>query len=190
MRAVDTNLLVRLIVRDDAAQVAAAEAFVAGGAWVSHLVLAETIWVLDAVHERTAAQLAAAIEMLLNHEQLSIQDAEVVSQALEQFRSGPCSASRIAWFSKSPARRAICRSARSTARWGSSRGRSVYEAADQASIPPSRVTASAMPASSAKPQARRLLAPLRQTNAGSAPAVISPSRSRNSPSGIFTAPGK
>jgi predicted nucleic-acid-binding protein len=89
MRAVDTNLLVRLIVRDDAAQVAAAEAFVAGGAWVSHLVLAETIWVLDAVHERTAAQLAAAIEMLLNHEQLSIQDAEVVSQALEQFRSRP-----------------------------------------------------------------------------------------------------
>ena len=89
MRAVDTNLLVRLIVRDDPAQVAAAEAFVAGGAWVSHLVLAETIWVLDAVHERSAAQLAAALEMLLNHEQLSIQDAEVVSHALAQFRSRP-----------------------------------------------------------------------------------------------------
>ena len=89
MRAVDTNLLVRLIVRDDPAQVAAAEAFVAGGAWVSHLVLAETIWVLEAVHERSAAQLAAAIEMLLNHEQLSIQDAEVVAQALAQYRSRP-----------------------------------------------------------------------------------------------------
>jgi len=89
MRAVDTNLLVRLIVRDDPKQVAAAEAFVAGGAWVSHLVLAETIWVLDAVHERSAAQLAAAIEMLLNHEQLSIQDAEVVAQALAQFRARP-----------------------------------------------------------------------------------------------------
>jgi predicted nucleic-acid-binding protein len=87
MRAVDTNLLVRLIVRDDSAQVAAAEAFVAGGAWVSHLVLAETIWVLDAVHERSAAQLAAASEMLLNHEQLSIQDAEVVAPALARFRS-------------------------------------------------------------------------------------------------------
>jgi len=89
MHAVDTNLLVRLIVRDEPAQVAAAEAFVAGGAWVSHLVLAETIWVLDAVHERSAAQLAAAIEMLLNHEQLSIQDAEVVAQALARFRSRP-----------------------------------------------------------------------------------------------------
>jgi hypothetical protein len=39
MRAVDTNLLVRLIVRDDLKQVDAAEAFVAGGAWISHLPL-------------------------------------------------------------------------------------------------------------------------------------------------------
>lgn len=89
MRAVDTNLLVRLIVRDDATQVAAAESFVVGGAWVSLLVLAETIRVLDAVHERSPAQLAAAIEMLLNHEQLSIQDADVVARALEDFRDRP-----------------------------------------------------------------------------------------------------
>ena len=89
MRAVDTNLLVRLIVRDDAAQVEAAEAFVSGGAWVSQLVLAETMWVLDAVHGRPTPQLAAAIEMLLNHAQLSIQDSDVVARALEQFRARP-----------------------------------------------------------------------------------------------------
>jgi len=89
MRAVDTNLLVRLIVRDDPAQVEAAEAFIAAGAWVSQLVLAETIWVLDAAHERSARQLAAAIEMLLNHQQLSIQDADVVANALEHFRTRP-----------------------------------------------------------------------------------------------------
>ena len=89
MRAVDTNLLVRLLVRDDAAQVAAAEDFVAAGAWVSHLVLAESIWVLDAVHERTPAQLAAAVEMLLNHEQLAIQDPDVVTRALAEFRARP-----------------------------------------------------------------------------------------------------
>ncbi len=89
MRAVDTNLLVRLVVRDDAVQVAAAEEFVAAGAWVSHLVLAETLWVLDAVHERTPAQLAAAVEMLLNHEHLAIQDPDVVGRALEDFRARP-----------------------------------------------------------------------------------------------------
>ncbi len=89
MRAVDTNLLVRLIVRDDPKQVEAAEAFIVGGAWVPQLVLAETIWVLDAVHERSAAQLAAAIEMLLNHAHLSVQDADVVERALAQFRARP-----------------------------------------------------------------------------------------------------
>jgi predicted nucleic-acid-binding protein len=89
MRAVDTNLLVRLLVRDDPVQVRLAESFVAGGAWVSHLVLAETVWVLDAVHERTSAQIAAAIELLLNHEHFALQDPEVVAQALAQFRTRP-----------------------------------------------------------------------------------------------------
>lgn len=89
MRAVDTNLLVRLIVRDDVAQVSAAEEFVSAGAWVSHLVLAETLWVLDAVHERSPAQLAAAVEMLLNHEHLAIQDPDVVDRALTNFRKRP-----------------------------------------------------------------------------------------------------
>jgi predicted nucleic-acid-binding protein len=89
MRAVDTNLLVRLLVRDDAEPVSAAEVFVAGGAWVSHLVLAETTWVLDAVLDRTPAQLAAGIEMLLNHEHLAIQDPDVVGRALTHFRARP-----------------------------------------------------------------------------------------------------
>ena len=89
MRAVDTNLVVRLIVRDDLEQVRAAEKFTASGAWVSHLVLTETIWVLDAVYERTAEQIATAVEMLLNHEHLAVQDPDVVSGALEQFRQRP-----------------------------------------------------------------------------------------------------
>lgn len=67
-------------------QVSAAERFIAGGAWVSHLVLAETAWVLDAVYERSAAQIATAMEMLLNHRALALQDADVVENALEQLR--------------------------------------------------------------------------------------------------------
>lgn len=89
MRAVDTNLLVRLLVRDVAAQVTLAENFVADGAWVSQLVLAETVWVLDAVHERTPAQIASAIELLLNHEHLALQEPEVVARALTHFRARP-----------------------------------------------------------------------------------------------------
>ena len=89
MRAVDTNILVRLVVRDDVGQVRAAEQFIVGGAWVSHLVLAETAWVLDAVYDRTAAQVGTAVDMLLNHKELTLQDAEVVSSALEHFRERP-----------------------------------------------------------------------------------------------------
>lgn len=86
MRAVDTNVLVRLITRDDARQVVAAESFVAAGAWVGHLVLAETTWVLDAVYGLAQPAIATAVEMLLNHRHLTIQDSEVVTAALEHYR--------------------------------------------------------------------------------------------------------
>ena len=89
MRAADTNVVVRLIVRDNPEQVRAAEAFIAKGAWVSHLVLAETLWVLDAVYERSAEQLTTAVEMLLNHKELTLQDADVVVTALDLFRARP-----------------------------------------------------------------------------------------------------
>jgi predicted nucleic-acid-binding protein len=91
MRAVDTNVLVRLVVRDSPEQVRLAESFIASGAWVSHLVLAEAMWVLDAVYDRTPGQIAGAIDMLLNHKDLTIQDAEVVTTALEHFRKSPAS---------------------------------------------------------------------------------------------------
>ncbi len=56
---------------------------------MSHLVLAETIWVLDAVYDRTADQIASALEMLLNHKDLSVQDSDVVISALEEFKNRP-----------------------------------------------------------------------------------------------------
>lgn len=89
MRSVDTNVLVRLITRDDVGQVEAAERFVERGAWVSHLVLAEATWVLSAVYERDPAAIRTALEMLLNHEHLTLQDADVVAAAVEQFRRRP-----------------------------------------------------------------------------------------------------
>ena len=89
MRSVDTNVLVRLVTRDDPKQVAAAEAFVVNGAWVPHLVVAETTWVLASVYERNADEIATAVDMLLNHQQLTIQDADVVAAAVAHFRRRP-----------------------------------------------------------------------------------------------------
>jgi predicted nucleic-acid-binding protein len=89
MLAVDTNVLVRLLARDDARQARLADQFVAKGAWVSHLVLAEAIWVLDSVYARTPAQLAAALRLLLAHQSLVVQDADTVSAALDHFELKP-----------------------------------------------------------------------------------------------------
>lgn len=83
------NAAVRLVVRNDPEQIRAAEEFAASGAWVPQPVLVETAWVLDAVYERTAGQVATAVEMLLNHKDLTLQDADVVVGALEHFRKRP-----------------------------------------------------------------------------------------------------
>ena len=89
VRAIDTNVLVRLVTRDDAKQVAAAEAFVARGAWVPHLALAEATWVLTSVYDRGPEEVAAAVEMLLNHQHLTFQDSEAVAAAVANFRRRP-----------------------------------------------------------------------------------------------------
>ena len=89
MRAVDTNVLVRLVTRDDRKQTAAAESFVSNGAWVSTLVLVEATWVFTAVYELTHAEIATAIDMLLHHQDLTLQEPDSVAAALEQYRNRP-----------------------------------------------------------------------------------------------------
>ena len=89
MHAIDTNVLVRLMTRDDPDQLATAEAFVEGGAWVSHLVLGEALWVLETVYEVPAERRAVAIDMLLNHQSIAIQDADVAAAALDHLRRKP-----------------------------------------------------------------------------------------------------
>jgi predicted nucleic-acid-binding protein len=86
MRAIDTNVLVRLLTQDDARQTEAALAFTANGAWVSHLVLVEAMWVLDARYELTRSKQATALSMLLQHHDLSIERPDIVERALAHFR--------------------------------------------------------------------------------------------------------
>lgn len=66
MRAVDANVLVRLVTRDDSGQTASAESFIDQVAWVSIVVLAETACVLGSVYKMSAEHLAQVIEMLLS----------------------------------------------------------------------------------------------------------------------------
>ena len=89
MRAVDTNVIVRMIVRDDPRQVALAEGFIDKCAWVSVLVLAEAIWVLASVYELSSNEQVKVVEMLLLHKDLVLQDSGAVAAALELFRARP-----------------------------------------------------------------------------------------------------
>ena len=70
-------------------QTALAESFIAKGAWVSILALAEAVWVLDSVYELRSVDQAKAIEMLLSHQELALQDRETIASALALFRAKP-----------------------------------------------------------------------------------------------------
>ena len=63
--------------------------FVAPGAWVSCLVLVEATWVLSAVYDLAPAEIATAVQMLLNHKDLTVQDADTVAAALALYRRQP-----------------------------------------------------------------------------------------------------
>ena len=87
MHAVDTNVLVRLTVRDNQKQLAAARAFIVKGVWVSHIVICESLWVLTSYYGFTRAQQRDFLSGLLGNDLLSIHDREVVERALEKFNT-------------------------------------------------------------------------------------------------------
>ena len=89
MRAVDTNVLVRIVARDDLRQAASADGFIEKGAWVSSLALAEAMWVLGSAYGTGATDLATAVEMLLNHKDLTLEHSDAVAAALASFRRRP-----------------------------------------------------------------------------------------------------
>lgn len=91
MIGVDTNVLVRYLAQDDAKQsVAATRLFqslsAATPAYVSHIVLAETVRVLESCYAADAVRIDQVIETLLRTEALHVERADVVWRALRRFR--------------------------------------------------------------------------------------------------------
>lgn len=89
MVSVDTNVLIRITAQDNPQQYAASEEFISRNAWVSHVVLVEAIWVLGSSYNRTHADLVQAIEILLSHENLVLQEDDVVRASLALFKANP-----------------------------------------------------------------------------------------------------
>ena len=95
MRGIDTNVLVRFLTRDDAAQFRRVQEFLetrfaeAEPVLVNVIVLCETVWVLRAAYHIPRREIAAALDRLLGASGLVIEDRDQVAAAVEAYRRGP-----------------------------------------------------------------------------------------------------
>jgi predicted nucleic-acid-binding protein len=92
--AIDTNVLVRLVVADDEAQLAIVRRLIdraaADGArlHVPTVVLCETVWVLRRVYRFTRPEIAEALSTLLGAPQLLVENAGEATAALAAYAIG------------------------------------------------------------------------------------------------------
>ena len=117
MQALDTNLLVRLFVGDDAAQAAKvcklldSHASEDAAFWVSDTVLVALAWTLERSYARPRADVVRCIDALLNNTTLGLESPAAVAEALALHTTGPADFADCLLASK--AARAGCDSLRS-----------------------------------------------------------------------------
>lgn len=93
MIALDTNVLVRVLVGDDPAQTKRAEAAFlkhakGDGIFVSFVVLAEVGWVLSAAYGWDRPTIHDRLSRLVRTQGIVLEDIEVVEAALDGYRTG------------------------------------------------------------------------------------------------------
>lgn len=92
MIGIDTNVLVRYLVQDDLAQAEAATRLIERTCtkdvpgFLNHLVLCETLWVLEGCYRQPKGTLVKTIEQILRVAQFRVDEPQVVWQALEDYR--------------------------------------------------------------------------------------------------------
>jgi predicted nucleic-acid-binding protein len=117
MIAVDTNILVRHLTRDDPDQGRKARAILASGTvLIRKTVILETEWVLRHSYKYSSEQVADAMEALTSSKGIDVEDSESVLAAIEASRMGldfadalhlaGCPTARFATFDKDLAKRA------------------------------------------------------------------------------------
>ena len=92
MIAIDTNVLVRVLVNDPKAVEQcrlARELMTANGdAWVCRIVLVETVWVLQSAYQFNKEQILLVLEKLIQHPNLHLEDAANLDSVLTIFSAG------------------------------------------------------------------------------------------------------
>jgi predicted nucleic-acid-binding protein len=91
---IDTNVLVRYIAQDDAAQSARATELIEQACsaqapgFIGVVVLMELVWVSESCYGATRAEVVEILRRILSIRQLVVQEAELVWKALRLFESG------------------------------------------------------------------------------------------------------
>ena len=89
MRAVDTNVVVRFLTRDDPAQASRAHAVIdAGDVFVGTTVLLETEWVLRSVYGFGREDVARTLRALAGLPGVSVESPVLLAEALQRTESG------------------------------------------------------------------------------------------------------
>lgn len=94
MIALDTNVLVRYLVADDAAQASQAKAFIEGAAdrgerlFIGHIVLCELAWVLAAAYDLPRDELVAVIADVIRTSHFHVEAPDLAGSALHRFQRG------------------------------------------------------------------------------------------------------
>lgn len=88
MKAVDTNVVIRLLIGDDPAQQAAARALLSAPVLVTITVMIESAWVLRSRYGFDRATVAALLDAFLDYPNVLVQAETRVRWALARYRSG------------------------------------------------------------------------------------------------------
>lgn len=86
--AIDTNVALRLIQRDDPHQAAVADALLRDGAFVSLTVLLETIWVLQSYYGLRDADIASLMREFIDLNGISVPDPVQLGWVFDRFAAG------------------------------------------------------------------------------------------------------
>jgi len=94
MKGLDTNILVRFLVKDDRKQAEKASLYIrkaaAGGesCFINSIVLCELVWVLESAYQYDRRDIADVLERILATKQFEIERKDITRQAVHDYREG------------------------------------------------------------------------------------------------------
>ncbi|GAB4422049.1 MAG: type II toxin-antitoxin system VapC family toxin [Thermodesulfovibrionales bacterium] len=94
MKGLDTNVLIRYLVKDDAKQAKKASDIIkkittsGESCFINRIVLCEMVWVLESAYGYSRKEIINVLDMMLRTKQFEIESKDIIRQALHDYRNG------------------------------------------------------------------------------------------------------